>query len=190
MGLIHPNFIVGIGGSAGALNAYKAFLGVLPSDTGMAFVIVSHIHPTAHSYLSQILSRQTKMPVMLASDAMPIWANHVYLTPADSDLTAVGNVFKVVSPRTSRGNQIDLFFVSLAEAIGARAIGIIFSGYQSDGTEGCKQIKEKGGITFAQDKSAEIDSMPRRAEAAGCIDFVLSPEKIVDELQRLALLRK
>ena len=94
MGSIHPNYIVGIGGSAGALNAYKALLGVLSSDTGMAFVIVSHIHPTAHSYLSQILSRQTKMPVMLASDAMPIWANHVYLTPADSDLTAVGNVLR------------------------------------------------------------------------------------------------
>ncbi len=187
---IHPNSIVGVGGSAGALNAYKALMDALPSNTGMAFVIVSHIHPTAHSYLSQILSRQTKMPVLLASNAMPIWANHVYLTPADSDLTVVANAFKVVSPRASRGNQIDLFFVSLAEAIGARAIGIIFSGYQGDGTEGCKHIKAKGGITFAQDESAEIDSMPRRAEAEGCIDFVLPPEKIADELQRLALLRK
>jgi len=186
----HPNFIVGIGGSAGALNAYKALLEALPSNTGMAFVIVSHIHPTAHSYLSQILSRHTKMPVMLASNAMPIWANHVYLTPADSDLTVVGNAFKVVSPRTGRGNQIDIFFVSLAEAIGARAIGIIFSGYQGDGTAGCKQIKAKGGVTFAQDKSAEVDSMPRQAQAAGYIDFVLPPEKMSDELQRLALLQK
>ena len=186
----HPSFIVGIGGSAGALNAYKALVDALPSNTGMAFVIVSHIHPTAHSYLSQILSRQTKMPVMLASNAMPIWANHVYLTPANSDLTVVGNAFKVASPRNSRGNQIDIFFVSLAEAMGARAIGVIFSGYGGDGTEGCKQIKAKGGITFAQDKSAEVDSMPSRAQAAGYIDFVLPPEKIADELQRLARRRK
>ncbi len=187
---IHPSFIVGIGGSAGALDAYKTLLEALPSNTGMAFVVVSHIHPTAHSYLSQILSRQTKMPVMLASHAMPIWANHVYLIPADSDLTVEGKAFKVVAPRISRGKQIDLFLISLAAAMGARAIGVVFSGYGSDGTEGCKQIKAKGGVTFAQDKSAEVDSMPRGVQAAGYIDFVLPPEKIADELQRLARKRK
>ena len=190
MGTLHPNVIVAIGGSAGALNAYKALLDALPSDTDMAFVIVSHIHPTAHSYLAQILSRHTKMPVMLASNAMPIWANHVYLIPANSDLTVEGKAFKVVAPRISRGKQIDLFFISLAQAMGARAIGMIFSGYGSDGTEGCKQIKARGGVTFAQDKSAEVDIMPRCAQAAGHIDFVLPPEKIADELQRVARRRK
>ena len=190
MQAFHPNFIVGIGGSAGALNTYKALLDALPSNTGMAFVIVSHIHPTAHSYLSTILSRHTTMPVMLAANAMPIWANHVYLIPADSDLTVEGEAFKVVAPRISRGKQIDLFLISLAEVMGARAIGMIFSGYGGDGTEGCKQIKAKGGVTFAQDTSAEVDSMPRSAQAAGYIDFVLPPEKIADELQRLARRRK
>ena len=187
MGSLPPNFIVGIGGSAGALNAYKAFLDALPSNTGMAFVIVSHNHPDAHSYLSQILSRHTKMPVMLAADAMPIQANHVYSIPSNADLTIASNTFKVVSPRATRGEQIDLFLISLAETMGAHAIGIIFSGYGDDGTEGCKHIKAKGGKTFAQDSSAEVDSMPLRAQASGFVDFVLPPDKIPDELQRLIL---
>ena len=189
MGARPPNFIVGIGGSAGALNSYKAFLGGLPSDTGMAFIIVSHIHPAANSQLAQILSRHTKMPVMLAATAMPIRANHVYVIPPNADLTIEGYTFTVVSPRTGRNKQIDLFFISLAEAMGARAIGIIFSGYEGDGTEGCKRIKAKGGTTFAQDMSAEVNSMPLRAQASGGIDFVLPPEKIPDELQRMALLQ-
>ena len=181
MGTLHPNFIVGIGGSAGALNAYKALLDALPSNTGMAFVIVSHIHPTANSQLAQILSRHTKMPVMVASTAMPIRANHVYVIPPNADLLIESYTFKVVSPRTRRNEQIDLFFISLAEAMGARAIGIILSGYDGDGTEGCKHIKAKGGTTFAQDMSAEVDGMPLSAQASGCIDFVLPPDKIPDE---------
>ena len=185
MGQLHPNFIVGIGGSAGALNAYKELLDALPSTTGMAFVIVSHIHPTANSQLAQILSRHTKMPVMLASTAMPIRANHVYVIPPNADLLIEGYTFKVVSPRTRRNEQIDFCFNSLAEAMGARAIGIILSGYDGDGTEGCKHIKAQGGTTFAQDMSAEVDGMPLSAQASGCVDFVLPPGKIPAELQRL-----
>ena len=190
MGSIPPSFIVGIGGSAGALNAYKALFEALPSDTGMAFVIVAHLHPTAHSYLAAILSRHTKMPVMLATTAMPIQANHVYVIPANADLTIESYAFKVVSPRARRGEQIDLFFISLAEAMEAHAIGIIFSGYEGDGTEGCKHIKAKGGKTFAQDSSAEVDSMPLRAQASGFVDFVLPPNKIPGYLQRLVLLQR
>ena len=93
--------------------------------------------------------------------------------------------FKVISPRTERNKQIDLFLISLAEAVGARAIGIILSGYDGDGTEGCKHIKANGGTTFAQDMSAEVDGMPLSAQASGCIDFVLPPRKIPDALQRL-----
>ena len=185
MGTLHPNFIVGIGGSAGGLNAYKAFLDALPSNTGMAFVIVSHILPTANSQLAQILSRHTKMTVMVASTAMPIRANHVYVNPPNADLLIESYTFKVVSPRTGRNKQVDLFLTSLAEAMGARAIGIILSGYGGDGTEGCKHIKAKGGTTFAQDMSAEVDGMPLSAQASGCVDFVLPPDKIPDELQRL-----
>jgi chemotaxis response regulator CheB len=185
---IHPSFIVGIGGSAGALNAYKALLDALPSNTGMAFVIVSHNYPTANSYLAQILSRHTKMPVTLTATAMPIQKNHVYVIPANADLTIENNTFKVVTPRARGGEQIDLLFISLAEVMEARAIGIVFSGYGGDGTEGCKHIKAKGGKTFAQDSSAEVNSMPLRAQASGCVDFVLPPDKIPDKLQRLVLL--
>lgn len=183
---LHPTFIVGIGGSAGGLNAYKALLDALPSNTGMAFVIVSHILPTAISQLAQILSRHTKMKVIVASTTMPIRANQVYICPPNANLLIENHTFKVVSPRTGRNNQIDLFLASLAEAMGARAIGIIFSGYDGDGTEGCKHIKAKGGTTFAQDMSAEVDGMPLSAQASGCVDFVLPPDKIPDELQRLA----
>src|SRR5471030_2442859 len=129
MGALLPNFVVGIGGSAGGLNAYKALLDALPSDTGMAFVIVSHILPTAHSQLAQILSRHTKMKVMVASTAMPVRANHVYVNPPNADLLIDSYTFRVVTPRTRRNKQVDLFLTSLAKAMGARAIGIILSGY-------------------------------------------------------------
>ncbi len=180
-----PNFIVGIGGSAGALNAYKALFEALAPDTGMAFVIISHIHPAAHSYLKQILARHTEMPALLAANAMPIRANHVYVIPANADLTVEGNSFKVVSPRSKRGNLVYLFFMSLAEAMGARAIGVVFSGYENDGTKGCQYIKAKGGVTFSQDASAEVGSMPRTAHASGYVDFVLPPGKIPEELRKL-----
>ena len=182
---LHPNFIVGIGGSAGGLNAYKALFDALPSDTGMAFVVVSHIVPTAISQLAEILSRHTKMPVLVAATAMPIRANHVYVCPPNADLLIESGTFKVVSPRSGRNKQIDLFLTSLAEAMGARAIGIILSGYDGDGTEGCRQIKAKGGTTFAQDMSAEVDDMPLHAQASGCVDFVLPLDKISDKLQIL-----
>ena len=173
-----PTCIVGIGGSAGALNAYKALLDHLPADTGMAFVIISHIHPEAYSQLAQILARHTKMPVQVASAAMPISANHVYVIPANADLEVEKYKFKVISPRSRRNAQIDLFFASISQAFGDRAIGVIFSGYDGDGTAGCKHIKEKGGITFAQDQSAEVDAMPLSAQASSYVDFVLAPDKI------------
>jgi len=185
MGQLHPNFIVGIGGSAGALNAYKVFLDALPSNTGMAFVIGSQIHPTANSQLAHILSRHTKMPVTLASTAMPIRANRVYVIPPNAGLQIENYTFKVATPRDGRDEQIDLLFSSLADAMGTRAIGIILSGYGGDGTEGCKHIKAQGGKTFAQDMSAEVDGMPLSAQASGCVDFVLPPGKIPAELQRL-----
>ena len=183
---LHPQLIVGIGGSAGALNAYKALLEALPSNTGMAFVIISHMNPTAHSLLAKILSRHTKMPVTVASMAMPVLANHVYVIPPDSDLLIENYTFKVISPRSARNKQIDVFFCSLAEAMGVRAIGIVLSGYDGDGTEGCKHIKAHGGKTFAQDMSAEVDGMPLSAQASGSVDFVLPLDKIPSKLKSLA----
>ncbi len=186
MSTSHPGFIVGVGGSAGALNAYKALLDALPSTTGMAFVIVSHITPTANSQLAEILSRHTKMPVLVAARGMPIRANHVYVIPPNADLLVEGYALRIVSPRTRRNAQIDLFFTSLAGAMGARAIGIVLSGFDGDGTEGCKQIKAQGGTTFAQDMSAEVHGMPLSAQASGSVDFVLPPGKISAELRALA----
>jgi two-component system CheB/CheR fusion protein len=181
-----PKFIVGIGGSAGALNAYKALLDAMLPDTGMAFVIISHMNPTAHSQLALILSRHTKMSVIVASNTMVILANHVYVIPPDSDLTMENYRFKVISPRSGGHKQVDVFFISLANEMGARAVGIVLSGYDGDGTEGCKQIKANGGKTFAQDMSAEVNFMPLSAQSAGCVDFVLPLNKIPDKLKRLA----
>ena len=186
MGVLHPKFIVGIGGSAGALTAYWALLDALPFDTDMSFVIISHMNPSAHSQLALILSRHTKMPVIVASNKMPMLRNYVYVIPPDADIFIENYTFKIISPRSVRNRQIDLFFVSLAEAMGARAVGIILSGYDGDGTEGCEQIKAKGGIIFAQDVSAQVPHMPVNAQDSGCIDFVLNPGKIAGKLKRLA----
>ena len=180
-----PNFVVGIGASAGGLNAYKAFFDAVPANTGMAFVVISHLHPAAHSQLAEILSRHTKMKVMLAESGMKVRANQVYVIRPNADLSIEDGVLKVVSPRISRNSQVDFFFTSLATAMGPRAVGIVFSGYDGDGAKGCKRIKAAGGATFAQDSSAEVGGMPHSAQATGCVDFVLSPDKIPAELDKL-----
>ena len=99
MGALHPDLIVGIGGSAGALNAFKDLLAAMPSNTGFAFVIISHMNPIAISQLAEILLRLTKMTIMVASMGMPILPNHIYIIPPDSDLYIEKNNFKVISPR-------------------------------------------------------------------------------------------
>lgn len=185
-----PSYFVGIGGSAGGLIAYKAFLDALSPRTGMAFVIVFHILPTAISQLVDILSERTQMPVSFASDAMQVKANNVYVSSPNTDLTFENDAFTVVTPRAKRNTQVDLFFTSLALAKGPKAIGIIFSGYDGDGAKGCRDIKAKGGTVFAQDASAEVQGMPLSAQATGCVDYVLSPEKIADRLQIMAKERR
>jgi len=181
-----PNYIVGIGASAGGLVAYKDLLDCLPSNTGMAFVFATHILPDAISYMVEILSRHTHMPTTMASTGMAILANHVYVSPPNSDLRIENYKFKVITPRTRGNVLVDYLLASLAESMGERAIGIVLSGYDGDGTEGCKQIKAKGGITIAQDASAQVGHMPRSAQDKGYIDFVLSPCKISEELARIA----
>lgn len=187
----NPNFIVGIGGSAGGLKAYTALLEALPANTGMAFVFIAHLSPTGNSLLPHLLSRSTNMPATQATEGMPIQANHVYVIAPNTDLRMENYAFKVDSPRTmnqGRHHQVDSFLGSLAETVGSRAIGIILSGGDGDGTEGCKLIKAKGGTTFAQDLSADVDSMPLHAQASGCVDFVLPPDKISDELTKIAVM--
>lgn len=180
-----PNYIVGIGGSAGGIVAYKQLLDCLPPNTGMAFVIATHILPDATSYLAEILARHTKMSVFAASNGMTVRANHLYVSPPNTDLIVEDYIFKITSPRTKANAVVDYLLISLAKGMGERAIGIILSGYNGDGTEGCKHIKALGGITFAQDASAEVENMPLSAQAAGCIDFVLPPGKIAESLARI-----
>lgn len=185
----NPNFIVGIGGSAGGLRAYTALLEALPSNTGMAFVFIAHMSPTGSSLLPHILSQSTHMPAVQAKDGMPIEVNHVYVIPPNANLLMKNYVFQVITPRTmykGRHKQVDCFLISLAEAMGTRAIGIILSGGDGDGTEGCKAIKENGGKIFAQDLSADVDSMPLHAQASGCVDLVLPPERISAELTKIS----
>lgn len=180
-----PSFAVGIAGSAGVLKAFKSLLDSLPADTGMAFIFVTKITPSADSHLIQILAQHTKMKALLVADNMKIEKNYCYLIPARADIAIENHRFSVTTPRTSQNNQIDLLFISLAENYKNQAIGIVLSGHNSDGTEGCKRIKSVGGKTFAQDASAEVTSMPKSAVAAGCIDFVLPVNKIAAKLGKL-----
>jgi len=155
----------------------------------MAFVFIAHMSPTGKSLLAPLLSQSTNMPAIQAAEGMSIQADHVYVIPPNANLFIENYVFKVVSPRTlvnGRHNQVDYFLVSLAEAMGEHAIGIILSGGDGDGTEGCKAIKARGGKTFAQDLSADVESMPLHAEASGCVDFVLPPDKISEELTTIS----
>ena len=186
MTLSNPNFVVGIGASAGGLSAYKSFFNALPSNTGMAFVVISHIHPAAHSQLAEILSRHTNMTVVLAVSRMKVQANEVYVIPGNADLLLEDGTFIVISPRDRRNTQIDVFFSSIASAMGPRAVGIVFSGYNGDGAAGCKRIKAAGGTTFAQDATAEVSSMPLSARATGCVDFVMPANMMPAKLQKMS----
>ncbi|HEY2397124.1 MAG TPA: CheR family methyltransferase [Rudaea sp.] len=162
-------------------------LHALPSPTGMAFVIVQHLDPVHESMLPEILGRATSMPVSTAEDHEPVQADRVYVIPPGKNMV-IGDGRLQLSPRTETRGQhrsIDLFFRSLAEQQAHRAIGVILSGSSSDGTLGLEEIKAAGGITFAQDDTAEHTRMPRSAIAAGCIDFVLAPADIAVELGRI-----
>ncbi len=180
--------IVGIGASAGGLEAFTQLLGALPLDTGMAFVLVQHLDPDHESALTQILSRATSLPVREITNDEPVKANRVYVIPRDQNLSIANGVLKIERrPRTRAPNRpIDAFFESLAHDRSERAVGVVLSGTGSDGTLGLEAIKAEGGITFAQDDSAKHDSMPRSAVASGCVDLVLSPAEIAMELARYA----
>jgi len=183
----HVSFpIVGVGASAGGIEAASALLQSLPEHPGLAVVIIQHQEPKRAGGLPQVLSRTTSLPVTEARDGEEVLADHVYVSPPFADVTINGGVLHLGTPQTRAVMPIDLFFETLAEDQESRAIGVILSGTASDGTLGAKAIKADGGITFAQDASARFDGMPRAAIAAGSIDFVLSPDKIAKELVRIA----
>ncbi|NIP72969.1 MAG: PAS domain-containing protein [Gammaproteobacteria bacterium] len=181
--------VVGIGASAGGLEAFIALLKALPGDTGMAFVFVQHFMPGHVSMLSDILARETSMPAVDVADGMELWPDHLYVLAAYGSLSLAGKALCLAGAPQGRERHmpIDFFFRSLAASQGSRAIGIVLSGTASDGTLGLKAIKAAGGITMAQDEtSARYDGMPRSAIAAGAVNIVLPPAKLAGELVRIA----
>jgi two-component system, chemotaxis family, CheB/CheR fusion protein len=181
--------IVGVGASAGGLEAFEELLAALPKDSGMAFVLVQHLSPTHESVLSQLLGKSTKMPVVEVKDGTKVEGNRVYVIPPNADMSITRGVLHLssIDPDRARRMPIDVFFRSLAEDRQGRAIGVILSGTASDGTLGLQAIKAVGGVTFAQDdESAKYSGMPRSAVAAGNVDFVLPPPHIARELERIA----
>ncbi|MGH8596381.1 MAG: chemotaxis protein CheB, partial [Gammaproteobacteria bacterium] len=180
--------VVGVGASAGGLEAFTALLKHLPADTGLAFVLVQHLDPHHESALTHLLASATSMPVTEVKNNQAVRANCVHVIPPNTSMSIERGALKLAarSAKHSPLRSIDTFFESLAMDSRERAIGVVLSGTASDGTLGLEAIKAEGGITFAQDQSAKYDSMPRRAMAAGCVDLVMSPRAIAEELARMA----
>ena len=181
--------VVGIGASAGGLEAFTELLNYLPTDTGMAFVMIQHMPPESESVLSLILGRATQMPVHEVLDGMAVAPNQVYVIPPNASMTIAQGVLKL-KPRPKKNGlfmSVDTFLLSLAEDRGNKAVGVILSGADSDGAKGLEAIKAAGGITFAQcQESAQVDSMPNTAIATGQVDFILPPNKIAQKLAELS----
>jgi two-component system, chemotaxis family, CheB/CheR fusion protein len=184
-----PCVIVGIGASAGGLEAIKKLLEKLPGDTGMALVLVQHMDPKHKSALTEIFSKITSMPVSEVEDKTVVKPDHVYIIPPGKAMFVAQGVLSLV-PREDMARKympIDFFLESLARDQGSKAIGVILSGTATDGSRGLKEIKTAGGITFAQKpQTAKFDSMPLNAIATGVVDFILSSEEIARELANIA----
>lgn len=180
--------VVGIGASAGGLEALTALFQELPPDLGMAFVVVQHLDPKHASMMSELIGRVTHMTVVEATDEVTVRPNHVYVIPPNRNLAILHHRLQLMPRPDDRGDYkpIDFFLQSLARDLGSQAIGVILSGTGTDGTLGMKAIKAEGGITFSQDEeSAEYDGMPHSAIAAGYVDFVLRPGELARELSRI-----
>ena len=179
--------IVGLGASAGGLEALLRFFEHMPAGSGMAFVVILHLSPTHESNAAEILQRVTAMPVVEAAERMAIEADHVYVIVPGHDLTMDDGCLQVSGPARIQGKHlaIDLFFRTLAEVHQERAVAIVLSGTGTDGAVGLSRIKEQGGITLAQaPDDAAYDGMPKAAIGTGMVDFVLSavdmPQRLID----------
>ncbi len=173
--------LVGMGASAGGLEALETFFTHMPPDKNIAFMIIQHLSPKHKSIMGSLLSKCTTMEVLDLKDGMKIEPNHVYLNPPDKNVMIMNGKIHLMEPiRTGGINlSIDCFFKSMAEDLGEKAIGIILSGTATDGTLGLKAIKAGGGIAMVQDPdSAKYDGMPRSAIATGIVDFILPVEKL------------
>lgn len=190
-----PKLIVGIGASAGGLEAFRTFFAHLPPDSGMAFVLVQHLSPDHESMLAEILARAAPIPVVEAEHGLPLEPNRVHVIPPDATLTIENGHLVVVKPAPPRATRrpIDSFFASLAQDQGDNAVSIVLSGVGSDGSVGLAAVKESGGLTIAQagfDHHA-MAGMPHSATATGLVDYVLPveemPAKLIEYRDHLAL---
>ena len=181
--------VVAIGASAGGLAAFQELVENLPTDTGMAFVLLSHILRGSNSLLPEILARSTKMPVSQVTQVhQKILADHIYVIPPDKFMEIEGDSLLLI-PRPDKpvNNAIDHFMFSLAKDQARGSIGIILSGEGSDGAEGLKVLKEKGGVTIAQKPdTAASESMPIKAIEIDHVDHILSPKEIAHQLGSIA----
>jgi chemotaxis response regulator CheB len=180
--------VVCVGGSAGGLNAYIRLLKQLPSDMGVAIVIVNHLRKVA-TMLHEILPNYTEMPVELITERLDIKPNHVFIIPEKRDLHILNGEFRLkpISKPWGWPDVITVFMRSMTENWDGKLIAVIVSGFDGDGTDALRGIKEVGGITIAQkpDTASQPD-MPESAIASGYIDFILSPEDIAVEIKHIA----
>lgn len=180
--------VVGVGASAGGLEAFTQLLAHLPADTGMVFLLVQHLDPRQESHLANILAKVTVMPVLEATNGLLVQPNHVYVIPPNSIMVFAHGVLHL-TPRSEGSGlhlPVDALFRSLAEDQQQRAIGVVLSGTGADGTIGLCEIKAVGGITFAQDEdSAKYPGMPHSAIENLCVDFVLTPEAVAMRLAEI-----
>jgi two-component system CheB/CheR fusion protein len=180
---------VGIGASAGGLESFSELIARIPAGTGMAYVFVQHLNPRHGSLLVEILSKRAGFPVEEAREGVTILSDRLYVIAPNTTLTIGGDVLHLRSrdPAERPHRPVDVLFHSLAQQRGSNAIGIILSGSGSDGAKGIQAIKQAGGITFAQDESSALFfGMPSCAIKTGCVDFILNPKEISQELIRIS----
>lgn len=185
---VQPTCVVGIGASAGGLEALQQFLTFLPSNTGMAFVIIQHLAPDHKSLLAEILGKYSVMPVTEITDGMRVERNHIYMIPPKYNVEIVSDVLRLHEYEAEKINHpIDVFFRSLAKEYENRSVAVILSGTGSDGTNGIRSIKEQNGVIIVQSpESAKFDGMPRNAIATGFVDLVQKPDSIAKEMGHIA----
>ncbi|HEX2733954.1 MAG TPA: chemotaxis protein CheB [Polyangiaceae bacterium] len=176
-----PLQVVGIGASAGGLEALEQLFSAMPEDTGLAFVVIQHLSPDFKSVMDELLARRTRIPIVLVENGMTVEPNHVYLIPPKKDMI-ISEGKLLLSDKGASAElslPIDLFFRSLAQELGPRAIGVVLSGAGSDGARGIRDIHDAGGVVLCQDEgSANFDGMPRSARETGVVDYVLPPTEM------------
>ena len=177
--------IVGVGASAGGLEALEAFFKALPPDSGMGFVVIQHLSPDFKSHMEELLKRQTDMKIHRVKNGMEVKPNCVYLIPPKMEMVISDRHLLLTEKSKVRtlSHPVDQFFRSLASDLGRRSIGVILSGTGSDGSRGVREIHDAGGLVVAQDElSAKFDGMPMNARSTGVVDIVLSPPAIAEAL--------